>query len=98
MNCEFVNKNPVDLNALPKDIVFNGEVYGEIKPSSSGSWHASFHAVPAHVNTYGHVLMQGFGDTPIEAFRDAFMTTKIDLERGLAELNDFRRMIFGGEE
>lgn len=95
MNCEFVDKNPVTLNKLPKNIVFNNEVHGEIKPLQRGSWHACFHAVPSHSPTYGHVLMQGFGDTPEEAFLNAFEATKADLERDLAELKEFRRMVLG---
>ena len=98
MNCEFKDKNYVDSSKLPKDIVFNNEAYGEIKPLQSGSWHASFHAVPSHSRTYGHVLFQGFGDTPEGAFLNAFDATKADLERCLAELKEFRRMVLGGEE
>ena len=84
MNCEFKDKNYVDSSELPKDIVFNNEVHGEIKPLQRGSWHACFHAVPSHSPTYGHVLMQGFGDTPEEAFLNAF-------EDGMKHLQRIRR-------
>lgn len=95
MNCEFIEKDPADPVRKPCDIVLDGKVYGEIKPSKGSPWHASFLAV---AGGYGSALLQGFGDTPEEAFHNAFLRTRLELERHLAEVEECRRLMLGDEE
>lgn len=92
MKCELIEKEPAVPQPKPRDIVLNGKIYGEITPGCGAYWHAHFIAIPG---CHSSVLLQGFGDTPEDALRNAFDATRAELERHIAEVEECRREMLG---
>lgn len=78
-------------------ITVDGQEYGEVEPSGIDSddvrWHAVFCglSVTERKNHYASAaLIQGFGETPVEAVKNAFIETEKRLELHLAQLRELR--------
>jgi hypothetical protein len=94
MNISFVEKKrpPTDLS----EIIVNGKVVGELKEHRNRDYGSPYHAVihlwPEFFRG-GSGMIQGHGDTPGEAIRDAIDTTKAFISRLSVELERFELSI-----